>query len=227
MFIGWDWASQSHDITLLGDQGEVVERFAISHDEAGFERALARMRRHGEPRDLPIAIERPNGVVVERLLAAGHSVVPIHPNAFNAARSRWGAARAKSDPGDSYRLADYLRTDGHRLRRLQPLDQQTRQLQALVRMRDDHVQARVAAVNQLQALLDTCWPGAATIFFSLDSDIALNFLDRYSTPDSAQYLGEARLAAFLKRNSYTGRRPASELLSRLRGAPVACNLLEP
>ena len=227
MLIGWDWASQSHDITVLGDQGEVVERFAVNHDEAGFERALTRMRRHGEPRDLPIAIERPNGVVVERLLAAGHPVVPIHPNAFNAARSRWGAARAKSDPGDSYRLADYLRTDGHRLRRLQPLDQQTRQLQALVRMRDDHVEARVAAVNQLQALLDTSWPGAVTIFASLDSDIALNFLDRYSTPDSAQHLGEARLAAFLKRNSYCGRRPASELLRRLRRAPVACNLLEP
>ena len=48
MLIGWNWASQSHDITVPGDQGEVVERFAVSHDEAGFERAFARMRRQSE-----------------------------------------------------------------------------------------------------------------------------------------------------------------------------------
>jgi hypothetical protein len=35
---------------------------------------------------------------------------------------RWSAAAAKSDPGDSYKLADYLRTDGHQLRRLDPED---------------------------------------------------------------------------------------------------------
>jgi hypothetical protein len=72
--------------------------------------------------------------VVDRLLAAGHPVVPIHPNAFNAARPRWGASRAKSDPGDSFKLADYLRTDGHRLRRLEPLDAATAELQALSRL---------------------------------------------------------------------------------------------
>jgi uncharacterized membrane protein len=52
---------------------------------------------------------------VDRLLAAGHPVVPVHPTAFWAARERWGASGAKSDAGDSYKLADYLRTDGHRL----------------------------------------------------------------------------------------------------------------
>ena len=62
------------------------------------------------PADLPVAIERPDGIIVERLLAAGHPVVPVHPNAFHAARLRWGADRAKSDPADSYMLADYLRT---------------------------------------------------------------------------------------------------------------------
>jgi hypothetical protein len=62
-----------------------------------------------------VAIETTNGLVVDRLLAAGHPVVPVHPNAFNATRPRWGASRAKSDPGDSWKLADLLRTDRHRL----------------------------------------------------------------------------------------------------------------
>lgn len=53
-----------------------------------------------------MVIETTSGLVVDRLLATGHPVVPIHPNAFNAARPRWRASGAKSDPGDSYKLAD-------------------------------------------------------------------------------------------------------------------------
>jgi len=110
-------------------------------------------------------------------------VVPIHPNAFNAARSGWGASRAKSDPG----------------------------------MRDDHVQARVAASNQLQALLDAHWPGAVRIFADLAGEIALDFLERCPTAP----FGEPRLAAFLKRLSRGGRRSPAELLERQRRAPSA------
>jgi len=105
-----------------------------------------------------------------RLLAAGHPVVPVNPSAFHAARPRWSAAGAKSDPGDSYKLADYLRTDGHRLRRLEPPDAVTCELQALVRLRDDHVAAKTAASNQLGALLEAHWPGAKQLFFRLASN---------------------------------------------------------
>jgi transposase len=227
MYVGWDWADKAHDVTVLDVEGRVVDHFEVGHHEAGFQHALQRLSRHGRPEALPVAIERPSGLVVERLVEAGHPVVPIHPNAFNAARSRWGASRAKSDPGDSYRLADYLRTDGHRLRRLQPMDQATRQLQALVRMRDDHVEARIAASNQLAALLNAHWPGAVCIFADLASDIALEFLDRYPTPDSATRLGETRLAAFLKRHSYSGRRSPAQLLERLHRAPTAPGRLDP
>jgi hypothetical protein len=51
--------------------------------------------------------------------------------------------------------------------RLQPLDETTRELQALVRLREDHVKAKVAASNQLGALLDGHWPGAKQVFSRL------------------------------------------------------------
>jgi transposase len=129
-FVGWDWASTSHDVTVLDEQGRVVERWGLRHTEQGLGQALARLARHGQPAELPVIIERSTGLVVDRLLAAGHPVVPVHPTAVHAARPRWGAAGAKTDPGDSDKLADDLRTDGHRLRRLQPLDPGLRELQA-------------------------------------------------------------------------------------------------
>ncbi len=227
LFAGWDWASESHAVTVIDEDGMVVDRFSLAHDEAALCGALQRLAAIAAPAELAVAIETSSGLVVDRLLRAGHPVVPIHPNAFYATRPRWGASRAKSDPGDSFKLADYLRTDGHRLRRLQPLDPATEELQALVRMRGDHVDARVAAANQLRALLERHWPGAAEVFARVDSEIALAFLGDYPTPQAAARLGEARMAMFCRRHSYCGRRDPAELLARLQAAPVAASGLDP
>jgi transposase len=227
VFVGIDWASRAHELCVVDESGAVVERFGFGHSERGIGGALARLARLAEPSELPVAIERPDGLLVDRLLEAGHEVVPIHANAFHAARPRWEGASSKSDPGDAYRLADLLRTDRHRLRALRPLDQATRELQALVRLRDDHVKARIAATNQLAALLSQHWPGAAAIFGRLDSEIAPAFLERYPTPQSTARLGEARLRAFLRRHSYCGRRSGEELLGRLRDAPRPVHTLDP
>lgn len=120
-----------------------------------------------------------------------------------------------------------LRTDHQRLRPLWPPERATRELQALVRLRDDQVKARVAATNQLEALLAQHWPGAAAIFGRLDSEIALAFLERYPSPQSAARLGETRLAGFLRRHSYCGRRSPAELLDRLRQAAQPVCILDP
>jgi transposase len=220
-YVGWDWASRAHDVTVLDEQGAVVDRWAFSHTEASWSTTLHRLRRHGEPDELPVIIEKSSGLVVDRLLGARHPVVPVHPTSFYAARPRWGAAGAKSDPGDSYKLADYLRTDGHRLRRLEPTEPGLRELQALVRQRDDQVRARTAAINQLTATLEAHWPGPRDLFCSLASPIALAFLTDYPTPDAAARLGDARMAAFCRRHSYRGTKSPAQLLARLRAAPTA------
>ncbi|MFD4245788.1 transposase [Streptomyces sp. NPDC058525] len=124
-------------------------------------------------------------------------------------RPRWGASKAKTDAGDSMKLADYLRTDGHLLPRLGPTEQATMDLQALTRTRADHLEARVSAVNRLAALLDEHWPGGKAMFASLDSDIALAFLERYPTPDSAAGLTPGRLGAWCRRRGYSGRKSGS------------------
>jgi transposase len=220
-YVGWDWASQTHDVTVLDDTGAVLQRWSFGHNEPGWMSTIHRLRGHGDPADLPVIIERTSGLVVDRLLEAGHPVVPVHPTSFYAARPRWSASGAKSDPGDSYKLADYLRTDGHRLRRLEPVEPGLRELQALVRLRDDQVRTRTATVNQLTATLDAHWPGPRDLFRSLASTIALAFLTDYPTPLAAVRLGEARMAAFCRRHSYRGGKSPAELLARLRAAPIA------
>src|SRR2546428_5785810 len=220
-FVGLDWASQAHAVCVLDATGQVCWQGSVEHSVEGLAELLRRLARFGPPASLPVAIERPSGLVVDTLMAAGHPVVPIHPNALKASRPRYSAAGGKSDPGDAFILADLLRTDGHRFRPLQPLSDATRALRALVRSRDDLVAERVALANQLRALLDRFWPGAAAIFADVDSPIALAFLSRYPTPHSAERLGEKRLARVLGQHAYCGRRPAPELPPRVRSAPIA------
>jgi transposase len=220
-FVGLDWAATTHAVCVLDETGTVRWRGTVPHTAAGLAELVQRLSRLGTPAMLPVALERPSGLVVDTLLAAGFPVVPIHPNVVKASRPRYSAAGGKSDPGDAYLLADLLRTDGHRFRPLQPLADETRALRALVRGRDDLVAQRVALANQLRALLDCFWPGAASIFAEVDSPIALAFLTRYPTPQSAERLGERRLAQFLRRHAYCGRRSAAELLTRLREAPLS------
>jgi transposase len=106
----------------------------------------------------------------------------------------------------------------HRLRLLEPDGDETKALRALTRAREDLVEQKVALANQLRAQLDAFWPGAKRIFADVDSPIALAFLDRYPSPADARGLGAKRLAGFLARNGYSGRRSADELLERLRTA---------
>jgi transposase len=218
--VGIDWASTEHAVCVLDEAGAARSRFVVEHSAAGLGELVRRLARFGAPPTLPIAVERPSGLLVDTLLEAGHPVVPIHPNALKASRPRYRAAGSKSDAEDAFILADLLRTDGHRHRVLRPLSDATRALRALVRTRDDLVATRVALANQLRDLLASFWPGAALIFADVDSPIALAFLARYPAPESAERLGEKRLAAFLARHGYCGRRPVAELLARLRGAPV-------
>jgi transposase len=174
-FVGLDWASEAHAVCVIDSRGGVRWRGSAAHSASGLAALVQRLRRWRHRGALAIAIERPSGVLVDTLVQAGFEVVPIHPNVVKASRPRYSAAGGKSDPGDAFLLADLLRTDGHRFRSLQPPSDDTRALRTLVRGRDDLVAQRVALANQLRALLERVWPGAARIFADVDSPIALAF----------------------------------------------------
>jgi transposase len=220
VFVGIDWAAQQHAICVLDQAGEPVTAFEVAHTAEGFDQLTSRLRRLGPPAGLAVAIERPDGRLVDHLLEAGHPVVPVSPNQIKAWRDAEVLSGAKTDAGDAMVIAEYLRLRLHRLRVLQPFSPETRALRAVVRARTDLVDQRVAASNQLAACLDAFWPGALQVFADVDSEIALAFLERYPTPQSAAHLGEARMRAFCVKHGYCGRRPAAELIARLRAAPA-------
>jgi transposase len=220
IYVGVDWAAVVHAVCVMSAAGKVLAEFSIEHTAAGIASLIGRLAKHGDPADVQIGIERPNGRLVDLLLEAGHPVIPVSPNAIKTWREGEVVSGAKSDAADAIVIAEYLRLRQHRLHPVQPYSAETKALRTVVRTRDDIVEMRVAATNQLSALLDAFWPGAKEIFADVESPISLACLRRYPTAATAFHLGEKRLAAFLTKHGYSGRRPAAELLARLRRAPA-------
>jgi transposase len=215
---GIDWATRTHAVCILDQAGQIRARFQVPNTGKGFAGLCQRLTRL---RVAGVAIERPDGPLVEAMLDAGLRVVVVTPRQVKALRSRYRASAAKSDPADAYLLADVLRTDGHRLAALTADSEPTKILRALSRTRKDLVEARVALVNQLHAQLERCFPGALGLFAELHSPVAVAFLRRYPTSHAAAGLTQAKLAAFLRRLHYPGRTPVATLLGRIQTAPAA------
>ncbi|HVU93119.1 MAG TPA: IS110 family transposase [Jatrophihabitans sp.] len=218
MFAGIDWASKTHMICVVDQDGKITQRFEIPNTGKTFTGLVKRLAKLGVE---GVAIERCDGPLVEALLDAGLRVVVITPRQVKGLRTRYTGSGAKSDAGDAYLLADVLRTDGRRLTALTQDSEPTRVLRQLGRTRKQLVEARVGMVNQLRALLELAFPAAIGLFARLDSDVAIAFLRRYPTQHSAARLTQARFAAFLRRIAYCGRKPVDELFARVHEAPEA------
>ena len=159
-YAGVDWASEKHDLLVADETGEAILAATFAHDERGLTalcNALVRLKVQ------LVAIERPDGLLIERLLDAGLRVMAIHPNQVAAARPRFRASGGKSDRFDAFVLCELARTDSHRFRVLVPDGDQTKALRALTRAREDLVGARVALANQLRAELERFFRRAEVI----------------------------------------------------------------
>src|ERR1700678_802040 len=137
---GIDWARDDHAVSIVDARGHEKVRCTIDHDTAGLRELLAVLNRAGARE---VAIERPDGPVVDTLLDAGLPVVVISPNQLKNLRGRYGSAGNKDDRFDAFVLADTLRTDRARLRPLVPDSESTVALRALCRARKDLVAHRV------------------------------------------------------------------------------------
>jgi transposase len=213
---GIDWARDDHAVSVLDAGGREILRLTVEHSGAGLRQLRDTLARHGVEE---VAIERPDGPMVEALLDAGVTVVVISPNQLKNLRGRYGSAGNKDDRFDAFVLADTLRTDRARLRPLTPDSPATAALKATCRARKDLIAHRVAVANQLREHLKRVFPGAVGLFAELDSPISLKFLRRFDSQDRADWLSTKRLAAWLASVGYCGRVDPAVLHARLTAAP--------
>ncbi|PRX47041.1 transposase [Prauserella shujinwangii] len=185
---GIDWARDDHALAIVDARGRQVHRCVIEHSAAGIRTLLGVLNKHGVGE---VAIERPDGPVVDTLLEAGLTVVVISPNQLKNLRGRYGSAGNEDDRFDAFVLADTLRTDRARLRPLIPDTPATLALRRACRARKDLVSHRVGVANQLREHLKRVLPGTVGLFAEIDSPISLAFLTRFDCQERADWLSHS------------------------------------
>jgi Transposase len=76
LYAGIDWATKAHAVGVVDDQGGIRARFQVPNTGKGFGGLIRRLTKLGVA---AVAIERPDGPLVQAMLDAGLRVVVITP----------------------------------------------------------------------------------------------------------------------------------------------------
>jgi transposase len=199
LYVGVDWAEAEHAACLLDAAGAVVGRLTIPQRRAGLARLRAAIAAvEPEPVAVLVAIERPDGLLVDGLLAAGYVIYALNPKAVDRYRERTRLSGGKTDPADAELLARILVTDRDRHQPLRPSSAVVEELRVLARQDEVASRDQTRLHNRLRQDLLAAFPAVLDAFPDLAALSALRFLERWPTAAEADALSEAELAAFLR-----------------------------
>ena len=149
-------------------------------------------------------------MVVETLLERGFAVHAINPKQLDRFRDRFTVAGAKDDRLDARVLADSLRTDGHRFRRLSVDEPRVIELREWSRMAEDLRQEHVRLTNRVGEQLRRYYPQALELSEDLGAEWFLDLWELIPTPAKA---AKARAQSVARVLTYRVRRvDAKEVL---------------
>jgi transposase len=197
---GVDWASTEHQVCILDAAGTVLDARAFPHSGAGLDR-LCRwlLQTTGAPAGrVGVAIEVPHGPVVEMLLERGFAVHAINPKQLDRFRDRFTMAGSKDDRLDARVLADALRTDRPRLRRLHQASAELIALREVSRLVEDLQQERTRLANRMREQLWRYYPQLLQLTDDLAEPWILALWHQAPTPAKARKLRKTTVAQLLK-----------------------------
>lgn len=220
-YLGVDWADEFHQVWVGDVEGKkVIEKKVVENVEglAEFGRFLDESRAKGI--ELWAAIEKPHGRIVDFLLDHGVVVYPVNPKALDRVRDRFRMSQSKNDSFDAYVLAEFVRTDHGHLRALEPDSDPAQELKLLTRDQQRLVRQKSRLLNQLTTTLKEYYPRPLEVFSDLESNIALDFLKEYSTPQELSNLTRRQWNRFAKREHHLGEERCKELWEQLNPAQI-------
>lgn len=201
-FVGIDWGSEAHEVCCMDAGGGVVDKRTVRHSGKGLAELTDRLMKlaAGEPGSVAVAIEVPQGAVVETLLERGFAVYSLNPKQADRFRDRFSPAGAKDDRRDALVLASALRTDTQHFRRLVMQPAMVIQLRELVRVDEELQQEKRRLTNQLYAQVLRFYPQILELSSGVDEPWVWELLRRAPTPERGKRLRETTIAQLLRRH---------------------------
>jgi len=202
VFGGVDWGSKVHQACVVSSDGTTQKYGKFDHSGEGLaamatwfaDRALA------SSEGVAVAIEVPNGPVVDSLMARGIEVYSINPKQLDRFRDRFSPSGAKDDRRDALVLADSLRTDCHSFRKVKPKCRTTLKLQAWSKLFDDLGKESTRLSNQIRQELWRYYPQILGVTDRITNGWFLDLWERVPTPAEGRRLHPNTVRGILQRN---------------------------
>ena len=201
-FVGIDWATRAHEACALDGSGRPLGRQEFPNTPEGLEALVGWIldRAGGDPAAVAVAIERPDGLVVEALLDHGLAVHAINPKPLDRFRDRFSAAGAQDDRRDARVLADALRTDARAFRRVQADPAEVMALRGLAREDDALRIEETALSHRLRELLGRYHPRLLGLAADRVDPLLWDLWGLAPTPQAAAAVSRRAVAAALRRH---------------------------
>ncbi len=220
--MGVDWGDRLHQVYVGDQEGKKVREMKVQESPQGLAeigRWLDEKRAEGF--ELWAAIEKPQGRIVDFLLDHGVEVYPVNPKAVDRVRDRYRMSGSKSDAFDAYVLAEFLRTDQAHLRALRPSSEKAQELKMLSRDQRRVVRHKTRFLNQLTTTLKEYYARPLEVFEDLETEIALDFLQRYPTPAHLSALTRKQFNRFATKQHHLSKQRCEELWEKLNKPQLA------
>jgi transposase len=199
--VGIDWAEEFH-LVALGRPGDgVFEVFRVEHTPGAVGALVTRIGAlEADPAEVRVVLETRHGLLVEALVDAGYTVLPVNPDLV--ARRR-GPARKKDDAEDA-RIACLLALDQYtELRVLVPHGDLAGELRAIARDDTRACRDERRLLNRLRADLAATFPAALSFAGDdLSSPIILKVLQRWPTADALAAAGRDEVESLARQGRH-------------------------
>jgi len=181
--VGIDWAEEFHLVALGRAADGIVEVVRVEHRPQAVSALVARIAGlEPDPAEVRVVIETRHGLLVEALVEAGYTVLPVNPELVSRRR---GPARKKDDAEDA-RICCLLALDRHAgLRRLIPHGELAGELRSVARDDERACRDERRLLNRLRADLLATFPAALTIAGEdLGAPRVLRLLERWPAAEA-------------------------------------------
>jgi transposase len=175
--VGIDWAEEFHVVALGRPDEGVIEVLRVEHRPQAVAALVERIAGlEADPAEVRVVIETRHGLLVEALVEAGYTVLPVNPELVS---------RQKDDAEDA-RICCLIALDRHAgLRRLIPHGELAGELRSIARDDERACRDERRLLNRLRADLLVTFPAALAIAGEdLGATRILRLLERWPTARS-------------------------------------------
>jgi transposase len=214
-----DWGDRNHQVCAL-IEGKPQQR-SFEHSGKGLAALVSWLMElcGAEPAAVAIAIEQPQGVLVDTLLEHGFAVFAINPKQMDRFRDRFGVAGAKDDRRDALVLGSSLSTDPQAFRRLDPQNPLILQLREFTRACRSLERDHRRLCNQLRDQLNRFFPQVLELSNAADEPWIWTLLERFPSPKKIQHAHQASVERILREHHICRLTPA-DVLNTLKSPPL-------